>query len=293
MEMLMLLVTGTNGKLGRLIVEELLRRAPQSELAVSVRDPAGAKDLAERGVEVRRGDYDTPDTLHQAFQGVDRLLLMPTPTLDPGRRAAQHKAAVDAAAEAGVGHIVYPSVHAVDKFDMPLLAAHAETERAIQASGVQWTMLRNAIYAEVVAGDVVAAIHAGELAAPAADAVVAPVLRRDVAVAAAVTLLGTGHQGRVYELTAPDTVSWQQLAQLAGAKAGRTIPYRPISDDEAMSRARKAGVPPEHLGIVIGFYDAYRQGWCGTPSTDFQTLTGAPAATAIDAIEAIVNGTAY
>ena len=291
--MLMLLVTGANGKLGRLIVEELLRRAPQSELAVSVRDPAGAKDLAERGVEVRRGDYDTPDTLHQAFQSVDRLLLMPTPTLDPGRRAAQHKAAVDAAAEAGVGHIVYPSVHAVDKFDMPLLAAHAETERAIQASGVQWTMLRNAIYAEVVAGDVVAAIHAGELAAPAADAVVAPVLRRDVAVAAAVTLLGTDHQGRVYELTAPDTVSWQQLAQLAGAKAGRTIPYRPISDDEAMSRALQAGVPPEHLGIVISFYGAYRQGWCGTPSTDFQTLTGAPAATAIDAIEAIVNGTAY
>src|SRR6202035_659203 len=56
MEMLMLLMTGANGKLGRLIVEELLRRAPQSELAVSVRDPAGAKDLAERGVEVRRGD---------------------------------------------------------------------------------------------------------------------------------------------------------------------------------------------------------------------------------------------
>ena len=293
MEMLMLLVTGANGKLGRLIVEELLRRAPQSELAVSVRDPAGAKDLAERGVEVRRGDYDAPETLHQAFQGVDRLLLMPTPTLDPNRRATQHKAAVDAAADAGVGHIVYPSVHAVDKFDMPLLAAHAETERAIQASGVQWTMLRNAIYAEVVAGDVVAAIHAGELAAPAADAVVAPVLRRDVAVAAAVTLLGTGHQGRVYELTAPDTVSWQQLAQLAGAKAGKTIPYRPISDDEAMSRALQAGVPPEHLGIVIGFYGAYRQGWCATPSTDFQTLTGAPAATAIDAIEAIVNGTAY
>src|SRR3984893_17698897 len=104
--MLMLLVTGANGKLGRLIVEELLRRAPQSELAVSVRDPAGAKDVAERGVEVRRGDYDAPETLHQAFQGVDRLLLMPTPTLDPGRRAAQHKAAVDARAQAGVGPLV-------------------------------------------------------------------------------------------------------------------------------------------------------------------------------------------
>src|ERR1700736_6955454 len=110
----MWLVTGANGKLGRLIVEELLRRAPQSRFAVSVRDPAGAQDLAERGVEVRRGDYDTPDTLHQTFQGVDRLLLMPTPTLDPGRRAAQHKAAVEPPAQPGVGHIVYPSVHARD-----------------------------------------------------------------------------------------------------------------------------------------------------------------------------------
>src|SRR6202030_3632144 len=134
--MLMLLMTGANGKLGRLIVEELLRRAPQSRLAVSVREPAGAQDLAERGVEVRRGDYDAPETLHQAFQDVDRLLLMPPPTQDPARRAAH-----TAAAEVGVGHIVYPSAYGADRFDMPLLAAHAETERVIQASGVQWTML--------------------------------------------------------------------------------------------------------------------------------------------------------
>jgi len=83
----MLLITGANGKLGRLIVEEVLRRAPDAPLAVSVRDAGAASDLAERGVDVRQADYPDLASVRAAVTGVDRLLLMPTPAPIPKRES--------------------------------------------------------------------------------------------------------------------------------------------------------------------------------------------------------------
>jgi NAD(P)H-binding len=85
----MLLITGANGKLGRLIVDDVLRRAPDAPFAVSVRDASAAADLAERGVDVRQADYHDLDSIRAAFTGVHRLLLMPTPSPDPDARVAE------------------------------------------------------------------------------------------------------------------------------------------------------------------------------------------------------------
>ena len=103
----MLLITGANGKLGRLIVEEVLRRAPDAPLAVSVRAASAAADLAERGVDVRQADYHDLDSIRAAFTGIDRLLLMPTPAPDPEARVAEMSPVVHAAAEVGINHVVY------------------------------------------------------------------------------------------------------------------------------------------------------------------------------------------
>src|SRR4051794_33613536 len=185
----MLLVTGANGKLGRLIVEDVLRRAPDAPLAVSVRDAAAAADLAERGVDVRQADYHDLESVRAAFAGADRLLLMPTPTPDPEARVAEMLRVARAAAEAGVKHVVYPGASEVDGLDVPLLSAHARVFEGIAATGVATTHLRHNIYAEVIAGEVAGAIAAGELAAPVDGARVAPVLREDLAPAIATVLL--------------------------------------------------------------------------------------------------------
>ena len=110
----MLLITGANGKLGRLIVEAVLRRASDAPLAVSVRDAAAAADLAERGVDVRQADYHDLDSIRAAFAGVDRLLLMPTPAPDPDARVAEMVPVAQAAAEVGVKHLVYPGAAEVE-----------------------------------------------------------------------------------------------------------------------------------------------------------------------------------
>ena len=64
-------VTGASGHLGRLAVQDLLTRGvPAADVVAIVRTPARAAGLAERGVQVRQGDYDRPETLPAALAGV-------------------------------------------------------------------------------------------------------------------------------------------------------------------------------------------------------------------------------
>jgi NAD(P)H dehydrogenase (quinone) len=97
----MITITAATGRLGGLVVNELLDRGlPASELTAAVRSPDNAADLAKRGIQVRHADYNHPETLQAAFEGTDRLLLIPPATY--GQRYPQARAAVDAAVDAGV-----------------------------------------------------------------------------------------------------------------------------------------------------------------------------------------------
>jgi len=99
----MIVVTGATGKLGRLVTEGLLRKVPATELAVAVRTPEKAANLAARGVQVRHGDYNKPDTLLAALAGADQVLLISSSEV--GQRAQQHMRIIDAAKNAGVGSL--------------------------------------------------------------------------------------------------------------------------------------------------------------------------------------------
>jgi len=289
----MLLITGANGKLGRLIVEEVLRkRDPGAPLAVSVRDAAAAADLAERGVDVRRADYHDLDSIRAAFAGVDRLLLMPTPAPDPDARVAEMIPVTQVAAAVGVKHIVYPGAVEVEGLDFPLLSSHSRVYEAIVATGVQTTHLHVNIYAEFIAGEVAGAVAAGELAAAVDRARIAPVLRSDIAPAIAAVLTEDGHEGKTYDLTGQDAVSWTQLAELPSARAGKSVPYRSIDDTEAAARMEAAGISAPYIPFMLGFYAAYRAGWSGTPSGHIEQLAGRPATPTLYAIAAVLDGTA-
>jgi NAD(P)H dehydrogenase (quinone) len=173
----------------------------------------------------------------------------------------------------------------------PLLTAHARVFAGIEATGVAATHLRNGIYAEVVAGEVTGAIAAGELAAPVGDATVAPVLRSDLAAAIATVLLEDGHEGKAYDLTGPDAVSWSDLARLASECAGTEIAFRPIDDAEAGERLKAAGLPEAFIPSMLGFYAAYRAGW-SAPSEDTARLAGRSVTPSLQAIAAVLDGTA-
>ncbi|MEU9313655.1 NAD(P)H-binding protein [Streptomyces sp. NPDC048256] len=138
----MIVVSAASGAFGRLVIDRLLARCPADRVVAAVRHPGGAADLATRGVEVRLGDYDAPATLRTAFEGAGRLLLISSPELDSTRRAGQHRAAVDAARDAGVGSVVYTSFLGAGTRADGVTAAHHATERTLDASGLPHTLLR-------------------------------------------------------------------------------------------------------------------------------------------------------
>ena len=122
-----LLVTGATGKFGTKVVETLLKTVPASQLAVSVRNPEKAEELRARGVEVRQGDFDHPETLDAAFAGVDRLLLVSADG-DNETRIRQHTNAVAAAERAGVGFIAYTSLAKAQESTNLFAPTHQATE---------------------------------------------------------------------------------------------------------------------------------------------------------------------
>jgi NAD(P)H dehydrogenase (quinone) len=139
----MIVVTGATGQFGRHAVENLIKLGvPAGQIAVAVRSPEQAADLAGRGVQVRQADYDRPDTLAAAFTGADKLLFVSASGPDD-ERITQHRAVVDAARAAGVGLVAYTSIADADTNPINLARVHRDTERALAASGLPTVLLRN------------------------------------------------------------------------------------------------------------------------------------------------------
>ncbi len=155
-------LTGATGQLGSIVVEALLASVSAEDLIVSVRNPEKAENLRARGVDVRLGDFDKPETLDQAFTGVDRLLIISADG-DNDTRIRQHKAAVDAAVRAGVGFIAYTSAANAADSTLFLAPVHRITEEFIRESGIPYSFLRNNWYLENEAGTIQSVLVPGLL----------------------------------------------------------------------------------------------------------------------------------
>src|SRR3954470_15415961 len=181
----MYVITGATGALNGATVDHLLDRLSPRDIAVVARDVAKADRFAEQGVQVRQGDYADPASLKSAFEGADQLLLVSSN--DPGADAvALHRTAIEAAAAAGVGRILYTS-HQGAAVGSPFRPAHdhAVTEQLLADSGVAWTSLRNGFYAHSINFLVGSWRQTGVMSVPA-DGPVSWTAREDAAEAAAI-----------------------------------------------------------------------------------------------------------
>jgi uncharacterized protein YbjT (DUF2867 family) len=269
----MIVVTGATGLLGREIVDRLLARIPAAEIGVGVRDPERVADLRERGVRVRRGDFDDPPSLAHAFAGADQVLLVSTPRIgEPALRA--HRAAIDAAVAAGVGRILYTShmAAAPTSFFAPA-PDHAATERHLRESGVAFTALRNGFYASTVPRLLGAAVETGELVAPE-DGPVSWTALANLAEAAAITMLGAGVDGCTPALTAGEAIDLAGVAAIAAELAGRPIRRVVVSDDRYRESLVERGAPAEQADMLIGMFRAARAGEFAAVDPTLEQLLG-------------------
>jgi NAD(P)H dehydrogenase (quinone) len=270
-----ILVTGATGQFGSVVIDTLLKAVPAEKLAVSVRTPEKAAHLQAKGVDVRHGDFDQPETLDQAFAGVDRLLIVSADG-DNATRIRQHQAAVDAAKKAGVGFIAYTSVAKADESTLSLAEVHRATEEAIRATGIPYSFLRNNWYAENEAGSVQGAIHGAPWLNAAGSARAGWALRSDYAEAAAVVLAGEGHDNTIYELSGKP-LTQAELAAITGEVLGKAINVVEV-DDAAFGQAlRDAGLPDFVVAMFVDMQGPIRAGSLDVESADLETLLGRPA----------------
>src|ERR1700733_8624091 len=207
------LITGANGKLGRLATGFLLEQLPPSDVILVTRTPERLSGLAARGVDVRFGDFDQPESLKAAFAGADRILVVST--MDIGRRLEQHRAAVDAARGAGVERIVYTSgLNSTPANPAFVAPEHGGTDDLVRESGVPYTILGMGLYSELRVPFGVTAVKTGSYRHNAGDGRTAYVSRVDCAAVAAETLVQDGHENVIYDVTGPELHSQVEIAAL-------------------------------------------------------------------------------
>ncbi|WP_410771446.1 SDR family oxidoreductase [Fontibacillus sp. BL9] len=222
-----IIVTGATGHLGQHILRKLLQAVPGQHIVASLRRPEAGKKWSALGVEVRYGDYDEPASLEASFYGASKLLLVSSPHQNDEVRLEQHIHAVEAAQKAGVKHLLYTSITRPEQGKLPLHQLHLQTEQAIKASRIPYTLLRNAYYMDILKFlGVREAAESGELRIPPGEWAFNTTAREDLAAAAVTLLTEEGHENRTYELTAPETWNMEDLARSLAEVTGRPVACR-------------------------------------------------------------------
>jgi NAD(P)H dehydrogenase (quinone) len=282
-------VTGATGQLGRLAVEALLRRGvPAPQIIATGRDVAGIKDLADRGVVVRRADFADPDSLAAAFAGADKLLLI-SASVPVDERLANHRRAIDAAQAAGVSLVAYTSMLHADTATTILSAAHRATEEYLREREVPSVLLRNAAYLENYTSQLPMVLQHGTFVGSAGEGKISAATRADYAEAAAVVLTTEGHTGKVYELAGDEAFTLAELAATVSAAAGKPIAYTDLPVEKFAEALAGAGVPAEVGPFVANADLGLRRGEMFTDSGDLARLLGRPATSRAEAIAAALR----
>ena len=282
-----ILVTGATGKLGSKVVESLLKSIPARELAVSVRNPEKAEGLRSRGVEVRHGDFDHPETLENAFKGIDRLLIISADG-DNETRIRQHTNAVQAADHAGVKFIAYTSLANATESKNIMAPPHVATEAAIIKTGIPYSFLRNNWYLENEIGSIQGAMAGAPWVTSAGEGKVGWALQQDYADAAAAVLVGSGHENTVYELSGP-LLTQEELASALGNVLGIEVPVQQVSYEKYAEIMKGLGLPDFVIPIVVGIQESIRNGSLEVESNDFKKILGRPVAPINELLTQLVN----
>lgn len=275
-------VSGANGQFARAVIGNVLAAGRGADLAVGTRDVSTpfARDLAAQGVSVREADFRRPELMRRALDGVTKALFIPTYDANDVR-LQQNLNALEAARAAGVKHVVYASfLHAESQRVEHSRLVHFPTEQAIRASGLAFTILRHALYAEILVGDLRDTLASGVLRRPTGSARCAYIAREDLGASAAQVLLRDEPSGRTYTETMEQTWSGDEIAALMSEVFAKPVRFEPVPPaDWPAYMTEHWGVPPELAKSTVGTMQAVAAGEFDVVTADYREITGRAART--------------
>ncbi len=273
-----IVVTGATGHVGGLVAAELARLGQPMRLVV--RDPARAPELP--GAEVVTAGYGDPVALAAALHEGDRVFMT---SIHAGydERVALHRSFVETAAARGVAHVVYLSFVAAGPDAIFRHArSHGATEQMLAESGLPFTAMRNGMYADNIPGWFE---EDGVARGPGGEGRIAFSYRPELAEAIAVTLTERGHEGKVYDVVAPESVSLDELARIATEVTGHTYRYDPETEDDWKAKRYAMGREEWQVEAGLSSYRALAAGEFDVASDDYRLLTGRKPLTVAQVIE--------
>jgi uncharacterized protein YbjT (DUF2867 family) len=266
----MILITGAGGTVGGAVVEEL--RAAGQPMRLAFHSQYKAEQAAGKGYDVVTLDYARPETLGPALEGVESLFLLGNGVLG---QAEGEINIVNSAKAAGVRRIVKLSVWGADAGEFALARMHRAIERAIEASGLEWTFLRPNNYMQnFVTYDLESIRAEGAFYLPAGEAKINHIDVRDIARVAALALTMPGHAGKAYNLSGPQAISYAEAAAILSSALGKTVSYVAVPDDAAKSAIIASGAPEIYADYLVELNQYFRSGKAAGVSPAVKDLTG-------------------
>ena len=280
-------VNGASGQLGGVTVKELLERGAGEHSAVAItRTP---EKIAIDDVEARFGDYDQPSSLVEAYKGLDRLVLIPSSEVKPGRRSEQFIAAIDAAVEAGVPHIVLISSTGARNAEKSNISYdYYVSEQHLMRKANKWSILRMSNYSEFFIMDAQTSLDHGVLTG-LTESKVAFVSRDDIGAAAAGLLLGDNHEGSIYNGTGPDRLTGAQRAELVSKAGGKPVSFSTIPVETLQEQLQQAELPAEIINLIVNTQQNFSNGDYDIVTGDIEKLSGRPPRS----LESILSATTF
>jgi NAD(P)H dehydrogenase (quinone) len=272
----MILVTGASGKLGQEIVAGLLRRTTADEIAVAGRDTEKLEQQNTSGIEIRQADYDEPNSLVEAFQGIDTLVLIPS-AAPIEQRMQQNRDVIAAAETTGISRVIFMSFMDVgEDSPLPYAKAFADTEKALAESSLAFTNLRLALYMDNFHDWPPFQVRDGALTLASGDGRVAYVSRTDLADATAAVAVNSGHAGKTYVMTGPASLSYHDVTDILSEIRGESIRYNAATTDEHRAKVEALGIPDYMIKGSLGMALTIKQGAFDRVTSDVENLIGRP-----------------
>jgi NAD(P)H dehydrogenase (quinone) len=286
----MIFVSGANGQFARAVIRNLLAAGRGTSLIVGTRDVHSpfARELATQGVRVREADFRRPELMRQALEGVETALFIPTYDANDVR-LRQNLNAIEAARDSGVKHVVYASFLKAELVGVEhSRLVHYPTEQAIRDSGLAFTLLRHALYADILVGDLRDTLASGALRRPCGQARCAYIARDDLGMSAAQILLRNTPSDRTYTETMEQTWSGEEIAALMSEVFAQPVRFEAVPAAQwPRYMTENWGVPPELSKSTVGTMQAVEAGEFDVVSPDYREITGRPARPMREFLEAV------